>query len=551
MDPEEAVAIAALDFDLPRPLSELCKETLRILVPTDVSNMLWMSSQTVTLIFVARNHGVMGAAQYSSGITIFNMCGFSFIQGFGAAIDTISSQAYGKDRRSPVVGETLQLALAFNLLLGVVISIFFFFSRPFAVLLLGEDIGGGTAEFLRWCPLYLFVQIISGVCSKSMFAQKIPGVVAVANLAAACSSPITNYFLTPLGLWGAALSLFITVGLCALTHIFCCVFHPRVTVRLAQWPTPQLRDLAAWRRFFEIGLPSVLATCAEWWAFEVQVVLAAGISPLALAVHGVCMNLVNLLFSVALGICVSASVIVGYSLGANRPRQARQFAYFILICDVAIGVVTAALMLIFGRDIAKVFADRDDKDYEAIIAGVHGMMPFVVLCHFGDSLQFCLQGVFRGAAQQKAAGIAVLATLWLIGVPASILFVKVLKTGVAGCVGGLLVGFVAEIPLLFYWMTKFDWPKLALMAQESLVQSEGALDVVMTVYDGPNNSGSGEFVKEMDPAPQEWSLAPGKERGVIDYPHKSCDEPLCLDECGPADAPHELDSSVKSSDSSG
>lgn len=60
-----------------------------------------MSSQIITLSFVGRYLGEMGVAQYSASIIIFNMTGFSFIQGFGAAIDTLSSQAYGKNKKSP------------------------------------------------------------------------------------------------------------------------------------------------------------------------------------------------------------------------------------------------------------------------------------------------------------------------------------------------------------------------------------------------------------------------------------------------------------------
>lgn len=455
------------EVDQPLPVSNLCWQTARILVPTDVSSFLWMSSQTVTLSYVGYYLGEIGIAQYTAGLIIFNMTGFSFIQGFGAVIDTLSAQAFGKNPRAPEVGETLQMALVLDIVLGAIISIFFMNCSGVMTFVFSEEVGLGVSEFLTYCPLYLLVQIISGVMSKTMYAQRIPEVVAAANFAAACVSPIANYYLTYRGIHGAALALTVTVGFCAATHILCALFLPKVIIRYAPWPSPKLRSMEAWRVFFKIGIPSVVATCAEWWAFEFQAILAGRISDLALAIHGVAMTLVNMLFSLAVGICVAASVMVGNALGANKPGQAKQFSRFIIIADLAVGALTAIVMLSFGGHIARFFSNEAH-----VVEGVEGIMPFVVFCHVGDSLQFCLQGIFRGAGRPKEAGIAVLATLWGVGVPASALFVLVIHTGVQGCIGGLLVGFLFEIPLLYYWITKFDWNVLARKAQHASASAD-------------------------------------------------------------------------------
>lgn len=478
VDHEDAVvAIREVDDDSHDCLmstKDLWYNTLRILVPTDVSSLLWMSSQTVTLAYVGKYLHKEGTAQYSASIIIFNMCAFSFVQGFGAAIDTLSSQAFGADPKSPEVGETLQMALALNCALGLVFSFCFFFSRPLVCAIFEEEVCVGVVQFLRYSPPYLFAQIVSGVMSKTMYAQKLPEVVAAANGVAALISPLANYFLTPYGIHGAALALGVTVGFCSVAHILCAVFHPKAILRYAPWPSPKLWDLQAWKTFFHVGVPALVATCAEWWAFEIQTVIASRISLTALAVHGVAMNLVGLLFSVALGVCVAASVIVGNSLGAGKPRQAKQFARFILACDVGLGVITSAVMLLFGSHIAHLFTDEEE-----VTQGVINMIPLVALTHTGDSLQFCLQGIFRGANRPTQAGLAVLLTLWCVGVPASAFFVFVLHTGVYGCLGGIAVGILTEIPLLVWWMSKFDWQLLAAEASRPSEKRGEATDVVV------------------------------------------------------------------------
>lgn len=473
--------------DQPIPISKLCTDTLRILIPTDVSSLLWMSSQTITMINVGQKLGEEGTAQYSAGIVIFNMCGFSFIQGFGAAIDTLSSQAFGRNSKAPEVGEILQMAMVLNLLLGTIFSILFMNAEPVVCLAFAPSVCSGAARFLRYSPPYMYAQIISGVMSKSMYAQKLPEVVAVANLVAALASPVANYFFTPMGIHGAAIALSVSVGLCAVTHVMFALWHPKVILKYAPWPSPKLWNATSWSLFFKIGIPSLVATCAEWWAFEVQTVLAGCISDTALAIHGMVMNVVNFLFSVALGVCVAASVVVGNSLGSGRPRQAKQFAHFILVCDVLLGLLTAVTMLVLGRYIASLFTSKKD-----LIQGLTAMMPFAVLCHVGDSLQFCLQGIFRGAGKPAHAGAAVLATLWCVGVPMSLFFVFVLKTGVAGCIGGMIVGMALEIPVLLWWMRNFDWNQLACEAQQrhENESTTGGVTVVVENWDNDDHVSS-------------------------------------------------------------
>ncbi|KEG14169.1 membrane transporter protein [Trypanosoma grayi] len=449
------------------PIWVLIRQTLEILLPTDVSSILWMSSQAVTMMFVGHHLGAIGISQYSAGLLVFNVMAMSVVSGLGSAIDTLGSQAFGQDPRSPMVGETLQRALILNLVLWVIMSIFFVNSKHVMLLAFGDIVGEGAARFLAYCPPYFMAQAISGTFSKTLFAQRLPGVVVSANGAAALTSPIANYFLTPRGIEGAALSLACTVGLCAATNVLFSIFHPKAIIREAQWPSPALRRKDEWITFMSVGIPSLIAVCAEWWAFEVQAFFTITISPFALAVFGVSMNIVSLMFSLALGVSVSASVIIGNALGARRPRFAAQYARFIIICDIVLCACTATLMGCFGGHIARLYTNVPE-----VASAVESAMPLVILCHVGDSLQFCLQGIFRGAGRPKQAAHGVLFTLWLVGMPASALYVFVFGWGVNGVLGGLLTGFVFEIPLLYFMTSQWDWNTLAEEAQTRIIGHE-------------------------------------------------------------------------------
>ncbi|KAH9589302.1 Multi antimicrobial extrusion protein [Trypanosoma melophagium] len=437
-------------------LWELVQETVKIVVLTDLSSIFSMSSQMITMVFVGHHLGADGMSQYSAGLLVFDVMAMSIVSGLGSAIDTICSQAFGQNPRSPVIGETLQRALIINFMFWIVMSLVFLNSNGIMVYFFGETVGEGGSRFLANCSLYLLSQIISGAINKILFAQRLPGVVACANGAAAVTSPIANYFLTPMGIEGAALSLTCTVTFSALTNVLFCLFHPKVVVREARWPSPALYRKEGWVTFMKVGIPSLVAVCAEWWAFEIQAFFAAAISPLALAVFGVAMNIVSMMFSVALGLSVSASAVVGNALGGQRPIFAAQYAKFIIICDIILGALTALAMGCFGGHIARLYTNVPE-----LSNAVESTMPLVILAHVGDSLQFCLQGVFRGAGRPEQAALAVVLTLWLVGMPSSALYVFVFGWGVKGVIGGLITGFVFEIPLLYFLMLQWDWAKLA------------------------------------------------------------------------------------------
>ncbi|ORC92760.1 membrane transporter protein [Trypanosoma theileri] len=441
-------------------LYELLRETVKIVLLTDLSSVLWMSSQMITMVFVGNNLGVDGMSQYSAGLLVFNVMAMSIVSGLGSAIDTICSQAFGQNPRSPVIGETLQRALIINFLFWIIMSFIFLNSNGIMVYIFGSTVGEGSSRFLANCSLYLLSQIITGTINKILFAQRLPEIVACANGVAALTSPIANYYLTPMGIEGAALSLTFTVAFSAFTNILFCLFHPKVVVREARWPSPALYQKEGWINFMKVGIPSLVAVCAEWWAFEIQSFFAAAISSLALAVFGVAMNIVSMMFSVALGLSVSASVIVGNALGGGRPIYAQQYAKFILVCDIILGALTALTMAYFGSHIAQLYTNVPE-----LVSAVESTMPLVILAHVGDSLQFCLQGVFRGAGKPEQAARAVVLTLWLVGMPSSALYVFVFDWGVKGVIGGLLTGFLFEIPLLYFMMLQWDWHKLAIEAK--------------------------------------------------------------------------------------
>lgn len=453
-------------MDVPQSTRDMLWELMSILIPADVSSFLWMSSQSVTMMFVGSRLGSDALAQYSVGIMVFNIFGISILTGIGSAMDTVVSQAYGRDPLSPEIGEALQRALCLCSALLIPCTLFFeFVLVPLQTVVFGTVVGSGSAKFLTWSPVYLIFILVGSSIRRMMLATRAADLVAYANAAAFIASPIANYLFIDLGVGlGAALSLASIAFFNALAYVLLCFFHPKMRcVRMAVWPlSPNALQWIEVKSFMALGIPSMIAMCAEWWAFDMQQVFTTFVDADAVAAFGICMTVLVALFSIALGISISCTTLVGNALGANCPIRARQYVQFLMLAGVLLSSVAGSALYIARYPFTKLFTSNEN-----VIAIVVDTFPILVLCHIGDTVQFSLQGFFRAVGKPGVTATVVLITLWLVGLPVAGVLCLAAKLGTKGVFLGLLSGFLFEIPLLAFFMSRWDWIDIAKEASTS------------------------------------------------------------------------------------
>lgn len=83
--------------------------------------------------------GHYGDARFLAGVALGNMfcvvTGFSPGFGMATAADTLGSQAYGRDSKSPLVGIVLQQSVLILMLLAVPVGIVWWFAEPIFLLM--------------------------------------------------------------------------------------------------------------------------------------------------------------------------------------------------------------------------------------------------------------------------------------------------------------------------------------------------------------------------------------------------------------------------------
>lgn len=445
--------------DVSDSFSSRLLQVVRIALPAAGNSLLNFAATTITLMFVGQMLGVVNLAQYAIGNTVFNVTGWSLGIGLATAIDTLVAQAYGRDKLSPEIGDTLQRTLLVNYIACIPIITFFMFSDGPLILMFGEEIGAGAAQLLHCSPCSLLVQTTSMVLTRVLQAQKQAQLPLYSTVMATVLCPIFCYFLVPRGLCATIWAVtFANLG-GLLVNVGIVVLHPKVVVRMCPWPSPHLLDRDRMYAHLRIAIPAMCAICSEWWSFEVLQLVAAQLGTRAVAGLNIILNITLILFAIPCGLAQATAVLVGNSLGSNKPEAAFGYFRFILRMLIVFAACTSFILMALRSCLAALYT----ADQETAVL-VSEAIPIIVALNFVDSAQTTMQGVFRGVGRQDQLARVVLMSLWLVGVPLAAIFALALKLGFCGIFIGFVLGLLVEVPLLVRAIRSWDWDALAAKA---------------------------------------------------------------------------------------
>jgi MATE family multidrug resistance protein len=439
--------------------------------PAAATQVLLMMNQYITLMFVGTHLGADALAHFSVGITVYNVGGFSLAIGMSSTLDTLCSQAFGRDPRSAETAEHFVLGSAICVLMCVPVMLFYYHSHAALALVFEPSLAKGASVFLRASPLLLFVSVVLSCWNRLLYAQGRSTVPMLGMIIAVVLCPLLNWKLTPLGVEGsvAALTLTAIVQVTVIvvqvlrdpTIVFMQAFRPRFRWEVYTW--------ARARSFLELGFASIVAVCSEWWVFEALNIVGARLSTVDLDSMAIFFSVSSLCFSVSYGWSASGGALVGNELGAGHPRTARAYAWLTILCCGLGAVVVAVVAALSSRRLFALYTTDED-----VLSRLHQVLWLLIVFHIGDATQYVVQSVYRGASLQHQAARVTLATLWLVGLPCATWFALYppFEWALPGLLGGFILGFVAEIPPLLIGLKNFDWPALSEAAQRAAAEEE-------------------------------------------------------------------------------
>ena len=153
----------------------------------------------------------------------------------------------------------------------------------------------------------------------------------------------------------------------------------------------------------------------------------AGLGTIAFATHQVCMNIQALSFMNGNAFAVSATSLMGQSLGKGRPDMAQAYCSRTQKVGMAISLAIAVTFFVFGGNIVALYND----DPYIVEQGAFIMKLLAFLQPFQSS-QFIIAGALRGAGDTRATAVITFLTVLLVRPLFAIFSINVLGWGLTG-----------------------------------------------------------------------------------------------------------------------
>ncbi len=435
---------------MPRPLLDELRSLVRLAAPLVLGQLALMTLNVVDLAMAGRL-GAEPMAALAVSTTLFYGV-IVVAQGLLMALDPFAAQAWGAGERRRW-GLWLLRGLAAAVVLTVpVVTFLALGAGPTLRLLRQPSELIPTAElYLRVvCPGILF-RLLYVACRQALQAKGrvlLPvGIVIVANLVNALANHALihgSWGLPAMGVVGVGLSTSVCDAFMALT-LLGAVFGGSTLRGYRPWRLREVFDLAALRRFLQVGGPLALQTGLEGWGFVASSLMAGWLGAAVLAGHQVALNLAALVYMLPLGLSSAVVVRVGQAVGRGDRAALGRAVWIGLGLAGALAVITATAFWLLPGALASIYTD----DGIVLLLAV-SLLPLAAAFQLFDALQVVGLGVLRGLGDTRFPALASLLGFWVLGLPLGGWLALRTDLGARGIWIGLAVGLaiIAAVVLM-------------------------------------------------------------------------------------------------------
>ncbi|MDK8188598.1 MATE family efflux transporter [Paenibacillus sp. UMB7766-LJ446] len=207
-------------------------------------------------------------------------------------------------------------------------------------------------------------------------------------------------------------------------------------------------SLAKWKELLKIGVPIGFATFFETSIFAAVTLLMSRFDTITIAAHQAALNFASTLYMLPVSICMALTILVGYEAGAGRVRDAKQYSLLGIGGAIALSLLTAVVLIVFGVQIAGVYSN--DRE---VIALTQHFLIYAIFFQISDAIATPTQGALRGYKDVNPALIITFVAYWIIGLPVGYITATYTSLGAfgywVGLIAGLAVGATALLWRLF------------------------------------------------------------------------------------------------------
>lgn len=411
---------------------DLYGDIIRIAWPSFVELILTQLASMVDLMMVGSiggsEHAELGTMALSAvGLTTqpkFLLMAAFIAMNTGVTAMVARSKGIGDKEKANLV---VRQGMMFSFLATLVISILgIIFSRQMVIFMGGEE-----EQVIAWATIYLQIQLagFATMALTSTITASLRGVgdsktSMIYNLIANAVNVVFNWLLIygnlgfpEMDVAGASLATVIgqlVAFIMAMTVILRGNGFLKLELKKGFLPHPQtLEDL------LNIGIPSMIEQLLMRVGLIIFSITVASLGTVAFATHQVCMNIQALSFMTGQAFAVSATTLMGQSLGRHRTDMAQAYCSRTQRLGIGVGLILTVLFVTLGGPIVSLY----NSSSEVIEMGTQIMLVVAFVQPFQAS-QFILAGGLRGAGDTKATAVIITLTTMILRPGLAIILVR-------------------------------------------------------------------------------------------------------------------------------
>jgi MATE family multidrug resistance protein len=436
---DEAVAV-------PEPMTQ--RRVLGLATPIIGENLLQTLVGAVDTFMVAR----LGAAAVAGVGMGFELVFFiiSILSAIDIGATVLVSQAIGaSDQRR--ANHLARQAIVWGLILAIPVSLGMFLAAPTVIGLFGAeaDVAAAATEYLQVIAataVALFLSFVCGAILRGAGDSRTPLAAAVlaniVNVGVAYVLIFGHFGMPALGVAGSAFGAATGRAVGAAYMLFAMASGRKAISLKGSWGwAPRF---ASARQLLTLGVPAATEQVLSAGAFTTLLAVVALVGTEALAAQQITFTALSLAFLPAFGFSIAATALVGQSIGARVPADARTASRIALRWALVWMGIGGVLAFFLSERVMGIFSG----DPLVIGAGASALKALSIALPFW-ALWFVSSGSLRGSGDTRTPLVIGASTMWL-----SVLIAWIAVTRFGGGLGMIWLSFVlttAPASLLMWW----------------------------------------------------------------------------------------------------
>ena len=211
------------------------------------------------------------------------------------------------------------------------------------------------------------------------------------------------------------------------------------------------------RDVVKIGAPAMVEQMFMRTGAIIFTRAVSGLGTVLFATHNICMNIQALSMMIGQAFAVSATTLMGQSLGKRRYDMAVIYMRYTRLLGLCVSAAVGLTVILFRHDIVGIY----NSTPEVIRSG--GAILLLIGCAQPvQAEQFIVSGGIRGAGDTKFAAYVTAVTVILIRSGLAMLMIRVFHMGLWGAWIAMLSDQIMRTLLMYYRYSTGKWAHMAL-----------------------------------------------------------------------------------------